>query len=72
MGTHMSLIALVAQGLASWDGVPSAKERVRGKIESCLTGTFLQEAEDYEDDARIKRLPAHLHRQMDTADFVLA
>jgi hypothetical protein len=33
---------------------------------------FSQEAEDYEDDAGIESLPAHLYRQMDTADFVLA
>jgi hypothetical protein len=52
--------------------VPSAKERARGKFESCLTGNFSQEAEDYEDDAGIESLPTHLHRQMDTADFVLA
>jgi len=30
---------------------------VRGKFESCLTGKFSQEAEDYEDDAGIESLP---------------
>ena len=49
MGTRMFLICSARK---DWQArtVPSAKERVRGKFESCLTGNFSQEAEDYEDD----------------------
>src|ERR1700752_1153928 len=53
--------------------VPTAKPRREVQIRAVVFAeTFSQKEERHEYDARIKNGLVHLHRQMDTQDFVFA
>jgi hypothetical protein len=66
----MFLIALGAQELASWDGADCETKATEANKKGYFPKTFSQKEERYGYDTRIKNGLVHLHRQMDTQDFV--
>ena len=72
VGTHMFLIARVAQELASWDGADCETKARPANKNGNFAETFSQKEERHEYDTTIKNGLVHLHREMDTEDLVFA
>jgi hypothetical protein len=68
----MFLIALRAQELASCDGADGETKARQANKKGYFAETFSQKEERHEHDARTKNDLVHLHRQVDTEDFVFA
>lgn len=68
----MFLIAPAAQELASCDGADGEAKACEAKTNGYFTGMSSRKKGQHEHDTRIKTCFVHLHRQMDTQDFVLA
>lgn len=70
LGTQMFLIALAAHELASCDSAAGETKAREAKRKSYFVDTFSQKEEQHDDDTRTQNGLVHLHRQMDTQDFV--
>jgi hypothetical protein len=68
----MFLIALGAQELASCGGADGGTKARQANKNGYFAETFSQKEEQHEYGARTKNGLVHLHRQVDTEDFVFA
>jgi 23S rRNA U2552 (ribose-2'-O)-methylase RlmE/FtsJ len=72
VGTRLFLIAPGAQELASCESAAGETKAREANKSGHFAETFSQKEERHEYDARTKNGLVHLHRQMDTQDFVFA